>query len=75
MFSKPIKVYIKINNNYEIIEINSSVFIENTKNYIEIDEGNGDKYAHAQNYYLEKPIIDESGNYNYKYHHGKIVDI
>ena len=32
-----------------------------------IDEGSGDKYAHAQSNYLEKRIYDDQGRYNYKY--------
>lgn len=31
-----------------------------------IDEGEGDRYRHAQNNYLLKPLTDERGVYRYK---------
>jgi len=68
------KVYIKVNENHEITEVGSSIFIEDRTGWIEIDEGVGDKYAHAQNNYFEKPIKDEDGNYNYLYMNGKVYE-
>lgn len=70
-----IKVYAKTNENNEITQIASSIFQEDTEGWIEIDEGQGDKYAHAQSQYLEKGITDNQGRYNYKLIDGKIVDI
>lgn len=70
---KPIKVYIKINYNNEIIEIGSSVFIKDATGFIKIDSGFGDKYAHAQSQYFEEPLINENGIYNYKYISGQIL--
>ena len=69
-----IKVYIKVNKNHEITEVGSSIFIEDTTDWIEIDEGSGDKYAHAQHNYFEKPLKDENENYNYLYINGKIYE-
>lgn len=69
------KVYIKINDNNEIIEINSDEFIDNITNWIYIDEGNGDKYRLAQQHYLEKKLVNENGAYNYKYENGKIIEV
>ena len=69
------KVYVKINEENYITEINSSIFLADTDGYILIDEGNGDKYAHAQGNYLDKPIYDEQGRYNYKLVKGKVVEI
>lgn len=71
---QPIKVYIKINSNNEVIEINSEIFIKDLTNWIYIDSGFGDKYAHAQSQYLDKPIINDNGNYNYKYINGGVVE-
>ena len=68
------KVYIKANENHEITNVGSSVFIEDTKDWIEIDEGKGDKYVHAQGNYFEKPLKDEQENYNYLYINGKIYE-
>lgn len=75
MLNNKIKVYIKTNQNGEIIDINSSIFLNNTDGYILIDEGSGDKYAHAQGNYLDKGLSDRSGGYNYKYTDNKIVEL
>ena len=70
---KPIKVYVKVNDKNEVVEVGSSIFIEDTTGWIEIDEGFGDKYAHAQSQYFDKPLINENGVYNYKYINNKIT--
>lgn len=70
-----IKVYVKTNENNEIIEINSSIFLADTEGYIEIDEGYGDKYAHAQGHYLDKPLTDEQGRYNYMLFGEEVMEI
>ena len=71
---EPIKVYAKVNTNNEIIEVGSSVFIQDTTGWVEIDEGFGDKFAHAQSQYFEKPLMNEDGTYNYSYIDGQIVE-
>lgn len=70
-----IKVYVKLNEQNEITQINSDIFLADTTDWIMIDEGEGDKYAHAQGYYLEKPLYDEQGRYNYKLADGQVVEI
>lgn len=60
------KVLVRVGSDGCITEINSSDFIRDTTDWIEIDEGEGDKYHHAQNNYFDKPIFDENGIYNYK---------
>lgn len=67
-------VYIKINSNSEITEVNSSAFLTDTEGWVEIDSGIGDKYHHAQGNYLNKPLIDENGLYNYKLIDGNPVE-
>lgn len=62
-----IKVYAKLDKNKVVNEINSSIFIQDTTGWMQIGEGVGDKYSHAQSQYLEKGLIDEKGRYNYKY--------
>ena len=69
-----VKVYIKTNEQHEITEVGSSIFIEDLEGWIEIDEGSGDKYVHAQNNYFDKPLKDEEGNYNYLYINGKVYE-
>ena len=73
MIEQPIKVYAKVNDKNEIIEVVSSIFIKDFNGWIKIDEGFGDKYAHAQSQYFDKPLINENGVYNYKYINNKIT--
>ena len=75
MENMKVKVYVKINESNIIIDINSSIFLNNIEGYIQIDEGSGDKYAHAQGNYLEKSLVDESGRFNYKFEDGKILEL
>ena len=72
---EPIKVYIKVNENNEIIKVESSIFLKDTAGWIEIDSGYGDKYAHAQSQYFDKPLMSEDGKYNFKYVDNNIVKI
>ena len=60
------KVYVKIDELNRIIEINSNEFINDLTDWILIDEGQGDKYHHAQNHYLSLPLVDERLIYRYK---------
>lgn len=70
-----IKVYIKTNEQNIITAINSSIFLNSIEGYIQVDEGSGDKYAHAQGNYLEKSLVDESGRFNYKFEDGEILEL
>lgn len=67
-------VYIKLNSDNDIIAVNSNAFLSDTTNWIKIDEGDGDKYHHAQGNYFDKPIIDENGCYNYKYVDNEVIE-
>lgn len=70
------KVYVSIQDGY-ITSINSEIFLseEEIQTMTEIDKGQGDKYAHAQNLYLEKGLVDKYGRYNYKYVEGKVIEV
>ena len=70
------KVYVSLQDGY-ITSINSEIFLleEEIQTMTEIDQGQGDKYAHAQSQYLEKGLVDEQGRYNYKYVNGKVVEV
>lgn len=70
------KVYVSLSNGY-ITSINSEIFLskEEIDTMTEIDQGKGDKYAHAQSQYLEKGLVDEYGRYNYKYVEGKVIEV
>lgn len=71
------KVYVKLNDDKCITSIDSEIFLtdDEIQGMTEIDQGQGDKYAHAQSQYLEKGLIDEHGRYNYKYIDGAVVEI
>ena len=60
-----------------IVNINSSAFLEDTDDWIKIDEGSGDKYHHAQNNYLDKPLYEFTDGeiiYNYRLVGGRIAE-
>ena len=60
------KVYVKTNGNSYITAVNSSEFLTDTTEWVEIDAGYGDKYHHAQGNYFPVPIFTEGGAYQYK---------
>lgn len=70
------KVYVSLQDGY-ITSINSEIFLsqEEIQAMTEIDQGQGNKYAHAQSQYLEKELVDEHGRYNYKFVEGKVVEV
>ncbi|WP_195232242.1 hypothetical protein [Holdemanella biformis] len=71
------KVYVKLNDDKCITSINSEIFLseEEIQAMTEIDQGQGDKYVHAQSQYLKNGLIDELGRYNYKIVEGKVVEV
>ena len=70
------KVYVSLQDGY-ITSINSDIFLseEEMSTMTEIDQGQGDKYAHAQSEYLEKGLVDEHGRYNYIFVEGKVIEV
>ena len=64
---KPIGVYVKINDDGYVTEVGSEIFISNFDGWVKIDEGFGDRFAHAQSHYFDKPLVDENGNYLIKF--------
>lgn len=68
-------VYIRVDADNHITDINSSAFITDNSEWIEIDRGEGDRYHHAQGNYLDKPITDVHGRHNYRYADGIIEEI
>lgn len=80
MENNKIKVYARLDSNNCVIEIASSIQPIDFTAWIEIDEGTGDKYAHAQGNYFdvkngEKPLIDNQGRCNYKYIDSKVMEL
>lgn len=69
------EVYAKINSDGYITEVGSNVFIKDYTGWILIDKNvKGDRGAHAQSQYFDKPLINENGVYNYKYQNEKVIE-
>ena len=68
------KVYIKKDDDENIIAVNSSAFLDDVTGWTEIDSGIGDKYHHAQSNYFDKEISDANGIYVYRYQDNDIVE-
>lgn len=71
---RPYIVYVRPNNSGYITAVNSSAFLPDTEGWVEIDQGHGDKYHHAQGHYFPMPIYTDSGVYRYKLADGKPVE-
>jgi hypothetical protein len=80
MEENSIKVYVQLDSNNVIINMLSDLESQITgisiEGWIQIDEGVGDKYAHAQGNYFpkDKGLIDSNGKYNYKLTDGKVTE-
>lgn len=70
----PYIVYVKIDDKNRITAINSSAFLTDVTNWVQIDSGHGDKYHHAQGNYLPLPIMDDRGVWRYKLIDGKVQE-
>lgn len=69
-----IGVYVKINADNVVIDISSNIFISDFSEWVKIDEGIGDRFAHAQGSYLPKPLTTSEGYYRYKYDNGNVIE-
>lgn len=71
------KVYVKLDENNCITGVESDLNLEDTTGYVQIDEGLGDKYSHAQGNYFprDKPLRDTQGRCNYKYVDNEVVEL
>ena len=72
MDTESCKVLVQIDDAGRVTAINSDAFVSDD-GWTAIDEGEGDRYRHAQNNYLLKPLTDERGVYRYKLVDGLIV--
>ena len=68
------RVYIKIDSENRVTAVKSEIFISDTSGWVEIDNGYGDRFTHAQGNYLPKPITDENGVYRYKFENGAVCE-
>lgn len=67
------KVYVVVDDNGRILDINSSGFVPPDWG-IEIDAGESDKYHHAQRHYLDGPTFTRDKIPRYKLVDGKPVE-
>lgn len=67
-------VYARIDSSGYITAVNSSAFLEDTTGWVQIDEGTGDRYHHAQGNYFPLPLITEGGAYRYKLVDGVVAE-
>ena len=74
MQRQPYIVYVKPNDSGYITAVNSSAFLTDVTDWVEIDHGYGDKYHHAQGNYFPESIITDGGAYRYKLVDGKPVE-
>lgn len=61
------RVFANIDDSGVIVDINSSAFLSDITGWVQIDEGAGDRYHHAQGNYFPKPKYDERGIPRYAY--------
>lgn len=67
-------VYVLTEADGRITALNSSAFLADVSGWAQIDRGISEKYGHAQNNYLPKPLIDEQGRYRYKLVDGAVTE-
>ena len=65
MDTESCKVLVQTDEAGRVTAINSDAFVSGD-GWTQIDEGEGDRYRHAQNNYLLEPLTDERGVYRYK---------
>lgn len=65
MDTESCKVLVQTDDAGRVTAINSDAFVSGD-GWTAIDEGEGDRYRHAQNNYLIEPLTDERGVYRYK---------
>lgn len=73
MDTESCKVLVQTDEAGRVTAINSDAFVSGD-GWTAIDEGEGDRFHHAQNNYLLKPLYDEHGIPRYKLQDGKAVE-
>ena len=70
------RVYILVDEKNNIIRLEGEYSLpSDLSGWILIEEGAPcDRLNLAQTHYLDKPLIDDDGNYNYQYINGEIVE-
>lgn len=68
------KVYVKADETGRVVAINSSEFLDDLTGWVEIDQGHGDRFHHAQANYLPGPLRDAHGVCCYKLEDGEVLE-
>lgn len=70
------KVYAKTDAADNVVSVNSEAFLPDPvpAGWIEIDEGEGDKYHHAQSNYFDKPLMTDDGKCQYRIVDGAVLE-
>lgn len=68
------KVYVKTDEQGRVVAINSDAFLSDLEGWTLIDEGNGDKFRHAQGNYLSTALHNDLGVLCYKLIDGMIKE-
>ena len=68
-------VYIKTDEASNVVDVISNIFREDLTGWVQIDEGRGIKYLHAQGNYFPKPIRTELGAYRYRLVDGAVQEL
>ena len=68
------RVYVKTDGAGRIVSVNSDAFLRDTNGWTQIDEGDSDRYHHAQGNYFPLPIMTIERVYRYKLVDGKAVE-
>lgn len=66
-------VFVKVDESGRIIDVNSSLFLQDPSGWVEVARGVGDRFQHAQGNYLPKPIFN-MGIPAYKMEMGEIKE-
>lgn len=72
--TEPYRVFVLTDERDRILDINSDAFLADTAGWVQIDEGVGDKFHHAQGNYLPGPKYDERGIPRYKLVDGNAME-
>lgn len=67
------KVYIQLDNSNRVIRCDGGYTTPtDLTDWIEIDEGYGDKYNLCQSHYFDKPLVNSDGTHNYIYENNAV---
>lgn len=68
------KVFVRVDESGRVLGINSDAFLSDPSGWVQLDEGTGDRYHHAQNNYLPGLVYDLRGIPRYKLVDGEVVE-